>query len=120
TGQNTATWQASGLAMGLYQVQATWHPYNNEATNAPYAIYDGSTLLQTVAVNQTQTAKGNSFGGVPFQTLATVNVTSGTLKVVLSNTGNGTYVVADAVRIAPLPVSNTDLSWSAGGDGVSG
>ncbi|HEV3081337.1 MAG TPA: fibronectin type III domain-containing protein [Gemmataceae bacterium] len=120
TGQNTATWQASGLAMGLYQVQATWHPYNNEATNAPYAIYDGSTLLQTVAVNQTQTAKGNSFGGVPFQTVATVNITSGTLKVVLNNTGNGTYVVADAVRFVPIPVSNTDLSWSAGGDGVSG
>ncbi|HEV3082956.1 MAG TPA: glycoside hydrolase family 44 protein [Gemmataceae bacterium] len=120
TGQNTATWQASGLTSGLYQVQATWHPYSNEATNAPYAIYDGTTLLQTVAVNQTQTASGPSFGGVPFQTLATVNVTSGTLKVVLSNTGNGSYVVADAVRILPAPVSSTDLNWSAPGDGITG
>jgi hypothetical protein len=120
SGQNTATWQASGLATGLYQVQATWHPYNNEATNAPYAIYDGTTLLQTVPVNQTQTATGASFGGVSFQTLATVNITSGTLKVVLSNTGNGTYIVADAVRIAPAPVSSTDLNWSATGDGITG
>src|SRR5205807_4378594 len=85
SGQNTATWQATGLASGLYHVQATWHPYGNQATNAPYAIYDGSTLLQTVPVNQTQPASGPSFGGVPFQTLATVNITSGTLKVVLSN-----------------------------------
>src|SRR5207302_11149682 len=88
--------------------------------NAPYAIYDGTTLLQTVPVNQTQMASGSSFGGVPFQTLATINITSGTLKVVLSNTGNGTYIVADAVRVAPAPVSSTDLNWSAAGDGITG
>jgi len=120
TGQNTATWQATGLPAGLYQVQATWHAYGNQSSNAPYAIYDGATLLQTVAVNQTLTPSGSSFGGVPFQTLARVNITTGTLKVTVGNTGNGTYVVADAVRFAPLPVSSTDLNWSAGGDGISG
>jgi hypothetical protein len=101
TGQNTATWQVSGLASGQYQVQVTWHKYPNEATNAPYAIYDGATLLQSVLVNQTQLPNGSSFGGVPFQTLATVNITSGTLMVVLSNSANGAYVVADAIRVAP-------------------
>jgi hypothetical protein len=120
TGQNTATWQASGLAAALYQVQATWHPYGNQATNAPYAIYDGGTLLRTVLVNQTKPASGPSFGGVPFQVLATLPLKSGTLSVVLSNTGNGTYVVADAVRVVPIPLSNTDLNWSAPGDGISG
>jgi hypothetical protein len=119
TGQNTATWQATGLASGLYQVQATWHPYGNQATNAPYAIYDGATLLQTVSVDQTKAASGPSFGGVPFQVLATVPIKSGTLRVVLSNTGNGTYVIADAVRFVPIPLSNTDLNWSATGDGIS-
>jgi hypothetical protein len=120
TGQNTATWQATGLPAGLYQVQATWHAYPNQSSNAPYAIYDGATLLQTVALNQTLMPSGASFGGVPFQNLAMVNITTGTLKVTLSNTGNGTYVVADAVRFAPLPLSSTDLNWSAGGDGISG
>jgi hypothetical protein len=119
TGQNSATWQATGLASGLYQVQVTWHPYYNEATNAPYAIYDGTTLLQTVPVDQTQAPSGASFGGVAFQTLATVPINSGTLKVVLSNTGNNTYVVADAVQIVTIPLSNTDLNWSATGDGIS-
>jgi hypothetical protein len=38
---------------------------------------------------------------VPFQTLATLNITSGTLRVVLSNNGNGVWVVADAMRVAP-------------------
>jgi hypothetical protein len=120
TGQNTATWQVPGLPSGLYQVQVSWHPYPNQAANAPYAIYDGSTLLQTVLVNQTQAASGASFGGVPFQTLAIVNIASGTLKVALSNTSNGTYIVADAVRVAPVTVSSTDLNWSASGDGITG
>jgi hypothetical protein len=89
SGQNTAAWQVSGLPAGLYQVQVTWHAFGNESSNAPYAIYDGSTLPQTVLVNQTMMPSGASFGGAPFQTLATVNITTGTLKVVVSNTGNG-------------------------------
>ena len=110
----------TGLPAGQYQVQASCHPYANEPTNAPYAIYDGNMLLQTVLVNQTQAASGASYGGVPFQLLATVAINSGTLRVVLSNGGNGTYVVADAVRIAPPVTSNTDLNWSGPGDGISG
>jgi hypothetical protein len=120
SGQNTATWQVAGLPAGLYQVQVTWHAFGNEATNAPYAIYDGSTLVQTVSVNQTVMPSGSSFGGVAFQTLATVNITTGSVKVVVSNTGNGSYVVADAMRAAPVPVSNSDLNWSATGDGIAG
>ena len=82
-------------------MQASWNAVANEATNAPYALYDGSTLLTTVLVDQTKKASGPSYGGVPFQTLATVTVTSGTLKVVLSNTGtNHSYIIADAVRVA--------------------
>src|SRR5207253_2790270 len=112
TGSSTATWQVTGLPAGQYQVQATWHPYANEPTNAPYAIYDGNMLLQTVLVNQTQAASGASYGGVPFQLLATVAINSGTRRVVLSNSGNGAYVVADAARITPPVSSNTDLNWS--------
>src|SRR5262249_52046660 len=119
-GSSTATWQVANLAAGNYQVLVTWHAFYNEPTNAPYNIYDGTTLLQTVPVDQTKAPGGTSYGGVPFQMLATVNITSGTLKVVVSNSGNGTWVIADAVRIVPLPVSNTDLNWAAPGDGISG
>jgi len=83
-------------------VQVSWHPYPNEPTNAPYAIYDGNTLLTTVLIDQTKSASGSSYGGVSFQTLATVNITSATLRVVLSNSGNGVWVVADAMRVAPV------------------
>src|SRR5262249_10436510 len=120
-GSNTATWQATGLPASVYQVQATWHAFYNEPTNAPYAIYDGTTLVKTVLVDQTQTPVGTAYGGVPFQPLTSaVNITSGTLKVVVSNTGNGKWVVADAVRVAPVPVTSTDLNWSAAGDGITG
>jgi hypothetical protein len=99
---NTATWQASGLAAGQYTVSVSWYGDPSYASNAPYALYDGSTLLQTVPVNEAQQPSGTTYGGCVFQTLATVTVSSGTLKVVLSNSGtNGSYIVANAVRIAP-------------------
>lgn len=124
-GSSTATWQVTGLASGSYTVQASWNPASNEATSAPYAIYDGSTLLTTVDVNQTHQASGTSYGGVPFQTLATVTVRSGTLTVVLSHASTANaYTIADAIGIAPVgtspPPNSVDLNWSAGGDGIAG
>jgi hypothetical protein len=121
SGSNTATWQVTGLVAAQYTVQLNWAAYSTDATNAPFTIYDGSTPLQTVLVDQTKAPVGTSFGGVPFQKIAVVNISSGTLKVVLSNSGaNNTYVIANAVRIAPVPPSNTDLNWSGPGDGVIG
>jgi autotransporter-associated beta strand protein len=100
-GTNTATWQATGLAPGTYTVQASWVASGNNATDSPYAIYDGSSLLTTTLVDQTRAASGPSYGGVPFQTLASVTVNSGTLKVVLSNTNtNNTNIVADAIGVS--------------------
>jgi hypothetical protein len=120
-GNSTATWTVSGLPAGLYTVQVAWAGHSSYATNAPYAIYDGSTLLQTVPVNESQAPTGTSYGGVPFQQIATVAINSGTINVVLSNTGtNNTYIIANAVRIAPVPSSNTDLNWAASGDGITG
>src|SRR5262249_24886791 len=49
-----------------------------------------------------------------FQNLTTVQVQSGTLKIVLSDSADG-YVVADAVRIVPLPPPTVDLNWTGGG-----
>jgi hypothetical protein len=98
-GSTTATWVVTGLASGTYAVEASWGPYYNQSTNAPYALYDGGTLVQVVTADQTKTPSGASAGGVPFQILAHVTITSGTLTVVLSNSGNNTYVIADALRV---------------------
>jgi hypothetical protein len=98
-GLATATWVVTGLAPGTYAIEASWGPYYNQSTNAPYAIYDGSTLVQTVTADQTKTPSGATAGGVPFQILTHVTITSGTLTVVLNNSGNDVYVIADALRV---------------------
>ena len=113
SGTNTAVWQATGLTPGYYQVQATWNSDNNHANNAPFSIYDGSTLLQTVLVNQRPAPSGTIVSGKAFQKLITVQVTSGSLTVVLSDAGNG-YVVADAVRLEPS-VSSSEFGMPAAG-----
>jgi hypothetical protein len=97
---STATWQQSNLAAGDYAVSASWTGTADHAPDATYLIYDGATLVQTVAVNQRLTPTGQGPGGVPFQGLATVHVTSGTLRVVLKAAGDGN-VVADAISISP-------------------
>jgi hypothetical protein len=98
-GSSTATWQA-GLVPGSYDVQVTWAPNPNRASNATYRIYDGATLLRTVSVNQRVASSGTSVGGVSFQSLGIVQISTGPLRVVLGNDADG-YVIADAVRIAP-------------------
>src|SRR5205823_2901171 len=80
------------------------------ATNAPFSIFDGSALRSSVTVNQRQSPVGTTIGGSVFQTVARVTITSGTLKVILSNNANG-YVMADAIRAIQLPppdLSNAD------------
>src|SRR5207302_1774483 len=113
-GANTATWQTSGLAAGSYDVQLTWVAQGNRASNATYQIYDGSTLRKTVTVNQQLTPVGVVFNNWPFQSTGIVSISSGTLKVVLSDQANG-YVIADAVRILPAAAPTIDLNWAAGG-----
>ncbi|MCI0459041.1 MAG: S8 family serine peptidase [Gemmataceae bacterium] len=114
TGANTANWQMSGLPPGYYTIQATWNAASNHPSNAPYSIYDGDTLLLTVLVDQRPAPSGTVVGGVAFQNLATVQITTGTVRILLSDNANG-YVVADAVRLVPIPAPQVDLSWSAGG-----
>jgi hypothetical protein len=100
-GSHVATWQVAGQPSGTYSVHVSWpEAVSNRATNAPYRIYDGATLLATVRINQTEAAGGPSFGGTAFRLLGNFPFTSGTLKVTLADDADD-YVVADAVRFAP-------------------
>ena len=44
-GSRIATWTFTGLAAGTYQVSATWVAAGNRATNAPFTVLQGSTVL---------------------------------------------------------------------------
>lgn len=101
-GEINATWTFENVTPGVYEVWATWIQAPNRATNSPFTIYDGTNSLGTVLVNQQSAPTGYYDGAVSFVSLGqSFLVTSGALKVMLSNAGvvNGQYVVADAIRI---------------------
>jgi len=100
-GNETATWTFTGLAPGDYQIAITWHDRGiYRATNARYEVLDGATSLAFGDVNQ-QTAPtgGPVVDGEPFEVVfASVNITTGTLVVELSDAADD-YIIADAVRV---------------------
>ena len=123
-----ARWTFSDLDDGAYQVSATWaHKYGNKynAIDAPFSIEDvNSTVLATKTVNQMNTPDEFVDNGSSWDSLATVNVTGGSLFVTLEAGSNSNrYTVADAIRIekigdiAPtisLSIADAKISEAAG------
>ncbi len=98
-GVDAATYTFTSLPPGIYRVSATWRGDTNRATNSPFVISDGATVLATVRINQQNAPgsladKGFNWGdlGGPY------NITSGTLTVRLSDDADQ-YVDADAIRV---------------------
>jgi uncharacterized protein (DUF1800 family) len=98
TGENSATWTFSGLDPGQYRVSATWPGYSFAANDTPYTISDGSNAVATIPVDQTQDSAGFADAASNWQDLGTFTITSGTLKVQVTDSASGT-VLADAVRM---------------------
>ena len=99
----TATWDFTGLTAGDYQVSVCFAVHSSHSPNAPYDIYEGSTLLYSTTVNQTATPSDVLDGGSYFQHLGSpVTISGTTLKVVLNGNGSGN-VIADAVRVEYRP-----------------
>jgi hypothetical protein len=103
-----ASWTFSNLREGHYAVRASEVVYHNNG-NVIYKIYDGATQVGSVHLNQSITPKQpiviNS-GNVPvsFVALATVPVTSGTLRIELVADDNpGYFLYADAVSALATP-----------------
>jgi hypothetical protein len=68
------------------------------ARNADYGVFDGTTSLASVKVNQQVAPAGFTDAGTTWSDLGTFTVGGNTLVVRLSDAPKG-YVVADAVRI---------------------
>jgi hypothetical protein len=118
-GASVATWTFTDLPAGQYQVSTEWVAGANRATNAPYKVFDGSSLESTVLVNQQVAPGGTSSEGAVWQALSTVTISSGTLRVTLSNNANG-EVIADAIRlIGPLPADRPNLQLSFTGVAIA-
>jgi hypothetical protein len=113
SGTGTATWTFSGLSSGSYQVYTTWTAHTNRATNAPYTVFDNATALATVKLNQQAAPNDDIYSGQPWESIGTFTISSGILKVRLTDLANG-VVVADAVRIVSLSApTKPDLRWAA-------
>ncbi|MGB4739435.1 MAG: hypothetical protein WBH50_14655, partial [Fuerstiella sp.] len=92
---------------GYYKVSTTWLAYTYRATDAPFTIYDGDTIVGQRDINQKVAPNDFNEGGTPWEEITTVTITGTTLTVKLTNDANS-FVVADAIRIektltAPTP-----------------
>ncbi|NLS94972.1 MAG: cadherin-like domain-containing protein, partial [Planctomycetaceae bacterium] len=119
SGTDKAAWTFSNLPSGDYDVHVTWDDSDDYggASNAPYAVFDGTTSRGTFSVNQRYSPSGSVVADTAWQKLgaSSISVTSGTLKVELpqSNTGS---IRADAVRIVQVGASTnlTPLAEAGG------
>ena len=99
TGADIASWVFGALPAGIYRVAATWSDYTNRATDAPYSIWDDTTLRGVARVNQQLAADDFSEQDANWENLGELfAISSGKLIVTLSDNADG-RVNADAVRI---------------------
>jgi ABC-type polysaccharide/polyol phosphate transport system ATPase subunit len=101
SGTNKAIWSFADLPPGTYEVQLCWFPHPNFATNAPFEVYVGDTLVRSVRVNQQEDPVGSRLGNSHTTSVTQFRVTGGTVRVVLSNDADG-WVVADAIRLLQI------------------
>ena len=92
TGSDSLTWISSGLSADYYDVLATWNSASTYGTGA-FSFSDGSTSRgSSVNVDETSAPStsggGETVGGVAYQKLARVLVTSGSLQVNATSSGN--------------------------------
>src|SRR5204862_5382104 len=100
-----ASW-AFTVNPGQFSVATTWTAFTNRPNNAQYAIYDGNTLLTTVAVNQVNAPGDFTASGASWKYLATsLTVSTSQLRIDLLEAGMrvGKCMIADAVRVEGLP-----------------
>ena len=98
-GADAVSWTFTDLPAGEYRVSATWTAFSNRASEAPFTIFDNTTSLATIEVNQQLAPSQFSDAGVNWHDLGgTYLIDSGTLVVRLTDAPSG-RVNADAIRV---------------------
>jgi hypothetical protein len=98
---DTAVWEFTGLEAGWYEVFVSYDAETGQATNAPYAVYDGAVCDGIVTVDQTLAPADALYQGVWWKRLGSFSIGGDTLRVELSDGADGN-VVADAARLVPV------------------
>ncbi len=108
SGTVQTNWTFNGLDNATYWVWASWTSNPNNASNAPFSVYDGTVAKATWRVDQRTASSGFDADGTSWRYLGMVTISSGQMVVRLTNAANN-YVVADAIRMdrvtspAPMP-----------------
>jgi prepilin-type N-terminal cleavage/methylation domain-containing protein len=120
TGANAASWTFAGLQPGWYEIHITWVGAGNNATNAPFTVYDGVRNLGTVLTDQTQKPTGTTFQGSPWTKLGLFSVQGTAIQLQVTDKANG-VVSADAARIVAVrnPVVINAVNRSMTGEDVT-
>ena len=120
-GAATATWTFTDLDPSqCYKVETTWTRNANRATNAPYTIGGGpSTLTLPVTVNQQQSPVGVSTSNQleaprPGRSWASTSRPRVRWRSRFPIAGANGNVIADAVRIEPVPANGPAIMVQAG------
>jgi RTX calcium-binding nonapeptide repeat (4 copies)/Bacterial Ig domain len=107
-GSVVGIWSTTGLTQpvdfrpGPYRVSATWTQSVGAATNAPFSATNGSDVISR-QLNQFLAPNDFISDGVSWEQIGTLNLNSyADFSAQLQNNANGS-VIADAVRLDPLP-----------------
>jgi len=100
SGNETVTYEFSGLRTGQYDLWAHFTPASGQATNTPVTVYDGEHQFGTLTMNQSVQYSGSDLDddGRLWLKVGSYEVTTDNVRVVLSNSANG-IVIADAMRV---------------------
>jgi hypothetical protein len=101
SGTNAASWTFTVIPRQAYRIAATWTPPPNHATDAPFRIYDGATLLATVRRNQERAPDDlTDAAGQAWEYLGEMYTISGTtLRVALGDNAVGIERLPEAPKI---------------------
>ena len=100
-GPSSAKWTFNSLLPGKYKVSMTWTADPAYASNAPYRIYDGATVIANGTFSERVPPQGLADpSGMKFQELGgPYSVTTGTLAVETWNATTDAALQIDCVRI---------------------
>jgi Ca2+-binding RTX toxin-like protein len=115
SGLNSARWIFDSVPIDSYDVYVTWGQdlSVSAATNSPFSVFDDTSLLTTIPVDQSAAPSGVTVAGATWFYLGAYSVASGVLVVELSDDANGA-VLADAVRVVrrnqtPVVTAGADI-----------
>lgn len=108
---------AAAVSPGNYRIAATWPGGAGFATNAKFRVYDGTTLVAVLTVDQTQASLYGDYNPyLTYQWIGCVYTSTGDLRVVVTGDADG-RVWADSIVVAPFDPTSPLYVEGYGGPG---